>query len=322
MKRERRNEGFGPLRMKADLRTVAFMSLATSALVVHWYWGWATTWEHYLLWGVSCMLAVSVCTMTHNHCHTPVWKSRFLNRLQDYWLTLFYGYPVFAWIPTHNMNHHVLNNKEGDASITYRLSEANNLLTLLSYPATSGYFQQAVNVSFVKSLWTKNRKRAWYFVSQLLLLLLFDGVAFYLDWKKALLFVFIPQQISLNVVLIFNYIQHVHTDEESRWDHSRNFLNPLLNFLLFNNGYHTIHHEKPLMHWSQLPGGHAAIAAKIKPELNEWSMWGFLVRVYILGLFFPRYKTHSMRLERIARKLRLGRRGSPLGSAQDLVFEA
>jgi hypothetical protein len=60
-------------------------------------------------------------------------------------------------------------------------------------------------------------------------------------------------QVSLFAVLIFNYVQHVHADEESRYNHSRNFTG-LLNAMLFNNGYHTIHHEHPGVHWNETPG--------------------------------------------------------------------
>ena len=81
--------------------------------------------------------------------------------------------------------------------------------------------------------------------------------ALLLDWKKALLYIVLPQQVALFSVLAFNYLQHVHADEESEWNHSRNMLSPVMNALLFNNGYHTIHHEKPGIHWSKLPEAHA-----------------------------------------------------------------
>jgi hypothetical protein len=41
--------------------------------------------------------------------------------------------------------------------------------------------------------------------------------------------------------MLFNYEQHVHTDPFSKHDHSRNFVSPTLNFLLFNNGFHAAH---------------------------------------------------------------------------------
>lgn len=67
----------------------------------------------------------------------------------------------------------------------------------------------------------------------------------WIDWKKALLYIVAPQQFAL---LVLNYLQHVHANEESDWDHSRNFVGGLANFLLLNNGFHTVHHEWPGVH--------------------------------------------------------------------------
>ncbi len=54
--------------------------------------------------------------------------------------------------------------------------------------------------------------------------------------------------------MLFNYDQHVHTDPWSKHNHSRSWDGKLLNFLLFNNGYHLAHHENPATHWSKLGG--------------------------------------------------------------------
>lgn len=41
--------------------------------------------------------------------------------------------------------------------------------------------------------------------------------------------------------------QHDGCDENSKYNFSRNFVGKWFNFLLFNNGYHTIHHMSPGM---------------------------------------------------------------------------
>ena len=244
-------------------------------------------------------MAVSVAVIAHNHNHVPMWRSRFLNILTDYWLTLFYGFPAFAWIPTHNKNHHLLNNKAGDYTITYRASEKNNILTLLSYPSISSYFQQEPIAKYLRMLWRSNRQKFYLATSQYLLLGIYYAVAiFVLNWKKAILFIVIPHQVSLFSVLIFNYVQHVHTDEESEYNHARNFVG-LINPLLFNNGFHTIHHESPGIHWSQTPEAHRKILHLIDPSLNERSFWWYIVRVYLLAPFHSSFGTVSKRQQRI-----------------------
>lgn len=125
-----------------------------------------------------------------------------------------------------------------------------------------------------------------------------DRAALFIDWRKALYFVIIPQQISLFSVLIFNYVQHVHANEESEWNHSRNFTG-LLNFMLFNNGLHTVHHETAGLHWSQVPAEHKKVEHLIDDSLKERSFWWYIFRNYALGLFSKKYRTNSMRLQRI-----------------------
>jgi beta-carotene hydroxylase len=124
-------------------------------------------------------------------------------------------------------------------------------------------------------------------------------VFFVWSWKKALLYVFIPQQVSQVTVIIFNYVQHVHADEESDYNHSRNFMG--VNLFLFNNGYHTIHHERASLHWSEAPAAHAKIQHLICPTLIEKSFWGYLIKTYILGAFSDRYKSRSRRLDRMGK---------------------
>ena len=284
------------LRHAADNRTLIYMAVTTALLVVQWS---RDSFSPVLF--VACLfMAVSVAVIAHNHNHLTIWKSKALNTLTDYWLTLFYGFPAFGWIPTHNQNHHKLNNRQGDYTITYRYTEKTNLFTLLTYPAVSGFHQQKPIRDYLKKQYGINRSRFWFCISEYVLLVSFLVAAFLVDWQKALLYIFIPQQVSLFTVLIFNYVQHVHADEESPINHSRNIVGPAMNMCLFNNGLHTVHHENPGMHWSKAPAAHAKIADQIDPRLNEQSFWGFMIRVYVLGPFSQKARSSSMRLERLA----------------------
>ncbi len=281
------------LRNNADIKSIAYIFITTILLVVQWQW----TGVNVFIYTWYLFMSVAVSVMTHNHNHLPMWHSKKLNVLTDWWLTVFYGFPIFAWIPTHNKNHHRFNNREGDDSITYRISERNNFLTLISYPTISGYYQQKAIADYLKDLKKNNKPKFRLCISQYVILVLWVAAALILDWQKALLFVIIPQQVSLFSVLVFNYVQHVHADEESQWNHSRNFTG-LLNFLLFNNGYHTIHHHVAGLHWSKVPEAHKEIEHNIAPHLLERSFWWFIARSYFFSLFIPRFRTNSMRLAR------------------------
>jgi fatty acid desaturase len=289
------------LKYKSDVRTLAFLSVTTALLFVQWNmpFHWVVSPVLYI---ASLYLAITVAVIAHNHNHVPTWKNPTMNIVMDYWITLFYGFPVFAWIPTHNRNHHHYTNREGDHTITYRYSEKNNLITLLSYPAISSYFQQNLIIEYLRDLWTRNRTKFFQSVGQYAILAVYILAALALDWKKAVLFIIIPHQTALFSVLIFNYLQHVHADEESEYNHSRNFVSKFTNICLFNNGLHTAHHIRANVHWSELPEMHAKIEHLIAPELKERGFWPYVFRVYIIGLFIPKYRGTSMRLERKARE--------------------
>jgi fatty acid desaturase len=72
--------------------------------------------------------------------------------------------------------------------------------------------------------------------------------------------------------------------------------------MLFNNGYHTIHHHKAGLHWSQVPEVHSEFEHNINPILLERSFWWYIFRSYILSIFIPKFRTNSMRLERMRKE--------------------
>ena len=295
------------LKDNADVKSIIYVIITSALFIAQWMWLGVNPFIY--TWYLFMSVAVSV--MTHNHNHLPMWRSKVLNVLTDWWLTVFYGFPIFAWIPTHNKNHHRFNNREGDDSITYRVSEKNNFLTLVSYPTISGYYQQKAIANYLKDMKANNKEKFWISISQYFVLVLWIAAALIIDWEKALLFVIIPQQVSLFSVLIFNYVQHVHANEESEWNHSRNFTG-FLNFMLFNNGYHTIHHHKAGLHWNKVPEAHKEIEKNIDPILLERSFWWYIVRSYFLSIIIPKFRTNSMRLERMRKEEEVRKNEKPM----------
>ncbi|MBL7798159.1 MAG: fatty acid desaturase [Saprospiraceae bacterium] len=287
------------LRYKADIRSLVFMFITAGSLVLLWQYGNNMSTPLWIFcYAVQLLMAVIVSTIVHNHQHLPMWTVKWLNIFTDNFLTVFYGFPVFAWIPTHNSNHHVHVNKEPDYTKTYMVSEKNNLLTLLTYPSISGMKQQGAVGKYLLGLYNDDRRKFYTHLLQIISLIAWIVIALVVDWKKAVVYVIIPQQLSLFTVLVFNYIQHIHADEESEFNHSRNITGKVLNFLLLNNGLHTVHHLSPGVHWSKLREKHDKIAHKIDPRLNEENFAWYLFRVYILGLFSHSFQTENMRMER------------------------
>jgi beta-carotene hydroxylase len=286
-------------RYAADYRTLLWVLLAVLLLGVQFA---HPECKFYLTW-LSCYFAMSCGIIAHNHNHCPVFASRRMNNGLGHLLSIFYGYPTFVWIPTHNLNHHKHVNRAGDATITWRFSDRHNLVVASTYFFVSAYFQAAPVNTFIRKAKLGDRRlyrrillqyAVWLGVWLALLLLaiglhgLRQGVVL---WLFA---VGLPSLFTLWVIMLFNYEQHVHTDPWSDHNHSRNFTSGVLNFLLFNNGYHGVHHDRPGMHWSLLPGAHAEIASQIDAQLNQRSMWWYFAKQFVGSKFHSPWGTQQV----------------------------
>jgi beta-carotene hydroxylase len=249
---------------------------------------------------LTCYFALCAGVMAHNHNHCPTFKERGWNRIYGHWLSLFYGYPTFAWIPTHNLNHHKHVNGPGDATITWRYTNRHSLPVALTYFFVSSYFQSGPINDYIRRAKQNDRRlyreillqyAVWggAAVGLLALAIGLHGVRTGLMvWLGASV---LPAVFALWTIMLFNYEQHVHADAASEHNHSRSWTGRLLNYLLFNNGLHAAHHENPGTHWSELRRVHAELAPKIDPRLVEGGMTWYFVKCYLLAPFWKRFAT-------------------------------
>lgn len=288
------------LRYAADVRTLFWTLVLAPGLAALLYA--RPELIPYLAW-VSCYLALACGVIAHNHNHCPTFESKPVNSAFANWISIFYGYPTFAWIPTHNLNHHKFVNKEGDATITWRFSDKNNAWIAGTYFFVSSYYQSGPIKEFIRKAKANNPKLHRQIVTQYFVwggahVALAALAIFIHGWKTGLYvytFAFaIPAFFALWTIMFFNYGQHVHTDPWSKHNHSRTFNSRLLNFLLFNNGLHTVHHESASAHWSTLRAAHEKIAAEIHPDLNLRSFWWWVAKSYFLAPLFPSLGTKQV----------------------------
>jgi fatty acid desaturase len=228
--------------------------------------------------------------LAHNHNHAPVFHGKRTNSLYSAWLSFFYGCPLFVWVPTHNQNHHRYLDGPGDATRTAELTPRDSLWAALSYPTRSAIAQMPAIVRYVRSARLQKPARFRH-------ILLETGTVVVGHAAVALLAVYrygwargallygcafgIPTLFAAWSMMFTNYLQHVGCDYASPDDHSRNFVSPWLNWLVFHAGYHTVHHEHAGTHWSLYPKLHAWRAARIAPALNQRTMLGYCLRKYV-----------------------------------------
>src|SRR2546421_5896641 len=150
-----RGDSFIMLRYQADRKTVLWMAATTVLFLVQWHLGRV----HWGLYVPYMYLSVAVAVIAHNHNHVRLWHHPGLNALTEVWLTLFYGFPVFAWVPTHNQNHHKYHNTAPDSTRTWRVWEGHHLGALLTYPMISGYYQHQALGRYLLAGDTSHRRR-------------------------------------------------------------------------------------------------------------------------------------------------------------------
>src|SRR4051812_11350982 len=139
-------------RHRADYRTVLW-TIMPPALIALQY---ARPGLIPYLWWVSCYFALACGVIAHNHNHCPTFRDKRMNQAFANWISIFYGYPSFAWIPTHNLNHHKYLNTEGDATITWRFTNRHNALVAATYFFVSSYYQSYPIKEFLKKAKANN----------------------------------------------------------------------------------------------------------------------------------------------------------------------
>ena len=266
------------LRNSTDVRTLAYLAFTVGLSIVQWRMHTFNP----ALYLLALFMAVTVAVISHNTNHVQMWKSKPLNLFTRYVIALYYGHPAVAWVPTHNQVHHKLVNRPGDSSRGPKWFKTSHLAALLVYPSLTGIEQGRDIKAYFKRTRHEKPEQFWSALSEYVVFFGVMAGLLLLDWKKAILFFVIPQQFSIFVIQIFNYVQHVEAEEGSRWNHSRNFVSPVLNALLFNNGYHTVHHLKPGVHWSDVPKLHAEYVHEISPALLERSWWAYMGSRFLL----------------------------------------
>lgn len=269
-----------------DLQSILY--LACLPIIVAWAWMQPSF--NAVAYMAIILLMIGVCCISHNHAHQPIWRIFWLNRLTDLWIGTLQGQPVFLFKPAHIESHHRYNQTKEDITRIARYSPGNNLIGYLIFPFQILPELRKLKKHYLASMWRANRKEFWWIVVlHFPLALLWIGL-FSLSPVKAVIYVVIPQLVGLHFLLASNYLQHAHAIVGSRYNHSRNFVG-FINWIWFNVGYHTAHHENAKLHWTLLPSAHREISKHISPLLIETSLISYTIRTLLMGSMFPRLRS-------------------------------
>lgn len=252
------------------------------------------------VFAAACYFSFLNAVVIHNHLHQGVFHGKRLNLIWRGVLSFGALYPASANIPSHNLvHHHFDDDGQPDWAAPEYVGFRWNLLDLLHFPNVAGprtfagvqrWALTSRHPNFVDQY---RRETAFAFG--------LTGVLFVIDFWTALFFIVLPQLYGARCILRINLIQHDGTDIRSEWNHSRNFVGRAFNWIMCNNGYHTIHHNRAGLHWSELAEAHQReVVPRQDVVLDERSMIAYLTRTYLLHWRRPGPLDRSTAAERAA----------------------
>lgn len=206
--------------------------------------------------------AVAIACNHYQH-HRNVFRSRLLNRLYESVLFLETGMPSYLITLHHNLGHHKhYLDPEQDTLGWKRPDGTARSLAECLWRNSVGHLTWTVRIGrrFPK---VYRKLKLWLVLGSLPL-----AVLLWLDPAKAAVVFLLPMALMIANVARLGYEQHAGLDLDDHLTASRNIEGRWYNRLTFNSGYHTAHHLKPGVHWSELPALHRRLRDRIPTELG------------------------------------------------------
>lgn len=271
------------LKYNDDIRTLVFTAFFFVLMYYNWNtWETANSFSFWFTWSIQCYFSFVGAVAVHNIIHCPPFHDKISNKILQCVLSCTYGHPVSNYVPGHNLSHHQNTQSTKDVMRTSKLRFKWHFLNGIFFFPVIGVAMLGNDELYFNS--QKENRRPIYKQMQLEKCVLWTmyGCLLILSVKKALILAFVPHLFAKFCIITLNMLQHDGCDQASEYNHSRNFVSPLLNFWCYNNGYHTIHHMHPGWHWSIAPAKHAQIVQPhIHPNLDQPSILGYIFKTFV-----------------------------------------
>lgn len=231
------------------------------------YWEYTGCGMKYVMFILTCAQSFQQAVAIHNCAHVGPFELKSLNHAYLLFLSLLSGAPASLYVPGHNLSHHRHLETKKDVMRTRQMTFRYNILNIALFAPSIVFEIQKNDMHYMRLKWKARDSIVVRFgleaiATHVLLVWLLCN-----DFRKALVVYVLPTLIGKYCIISLNMLQHGGCDPTSKYNHSRNFTNTALNYLLYNNGYHTAHHMFPGCHWSKLPIVHARIQSHIHPCL-------------------------------------------------------
>ncbi len=193
--------------------------------------------------------------MFHCMCHRPTFKKGYtwIHTYVTWFVAPFFGGTPETYFAHHIIMHHVENNMEDDASSTLKYRRDNPIDFLR-------YFFRFLLLGIVDTfmyLFRKKRKKVYTrFTLGELSFYVFAAVMCFVNLKATLMVFIIPVIYSRLISMMGNWTQHSFIDKSDPDGHFTsvyNCINNVYNQNCWNDGYHSIHHLNPALHYTDIP---------------------------------------------------------------------
>jgi len=252
------------LRYMNDKRDLPFIHLLTaihilvipSAVILYtpllqgWYW-----WLLYIpYFYVSQMYFKGrFGLMLHCICHRKLFKKGYhwLFHYIIWFICPFFGHTPETYFAHHMGMHHVENNMLDDASSTLPY-QRDSLRSFLKY------YLNFLFLGFRDTfMYFFSRKRKKFYMR-----LTFGEMSFFVfciamcfvNFKATLFLFIIPFLFARLVMMLGNWTQHAFVNLEDLEVNTINCINTNYNKTCWNDGYHAVHHVRPALHYTEIPG--------------------------------------------------------------------
>jgi fatty acid desaturase len=250
------------LRYREDRWPLAY-TLTVLAVQLSLFFGVESLWLTALVVVLFQPVQAVAIACNHYQHHLNIFTVRWLNRVYETILFLQTGTPPFLITLHHNLGHHP----------HYLEPEQDTLRWQRPEGSPRSLFECLVKNAAGHLTWTIALGRRYPRVYRRLKMMTAVGlvplaVLLYLDPLKALIVFIGPMLLAIFNVARLGFEQHAGLEMDDHLHASRNIESRLYNLVTFNSGYHTAHHVKPGLHWSQLPEFHRQLRDQIPVELR------------------------------------------------------
>jgi fatty acid desaturase len=223
------------------------------------YTPWFTGWQWWLLvfafQVINMIFRAPFGLMMHSISHRPLFKKKYKGFIYyiTWFLCPFVGHTPETYFSHHIGMHHPEGNMPDDDSSTMYY-QRDSLRSFGRYVFDFIFTGLAGLISYLRS--KRRHKLANRALSGELLFFAFCIGMCFINWQATVAVFIFTFFISRVIMMLGNWTQHAFIDPvepDNPYKNSINCLNIRYNHIAWNDGYHTSHHEKPMLHWTEHP---------------------------------------------------------------------